>query len=144
MESTQGKISGCAIKHPERLYTETEIKRLPSIFVSTDGEVYLRDKRVYDNGGYQIDGFVKSKRGIGYHYLWVNADRSNNILGKNSSCGCEAARYYGNPCNHMLKLRNVAVKNREKIDSVVGEVKSLRIRRQEEWAERERQLHRQA
>ncbi len=33
----------------------------------------------------------------------------------NGSCTCESFQYYGMPCKHMLKVRNVYIKNREKL-----------------------------
>lgn len=32
----------------------------------------------------------------------------------NGSCTCESFRYYGMPCKHMLKVRNVYIKNKNK------------------------------
>ncbi len=34
----------------------------------------------------------------------------------NGSCTCESFQYYGMPCKHMLKVRNVYLKNRDKIN----------------------------
>ncbi|MCL4376208.1 SWIM zinc finger domain-containing protein [Candidatus Parvarchaeota archaeon] len=34
----------------------------------------------------------------------------------NGSCTCESFQYYGMPCKHMLKVRNVYLKNQNKIN----------------------------
>ena len=34
----------------------------------------------------------------------------------NGSCTCESFQYYGMPCKHMLKVRNVYLRNRDKIN----------------------------
>jgi uncharacterized Zn finger protein len=33
----------------------------------------------------------------------------------NGSCTCESFRYYGMPCKHMLTVRNVYIKNQQKL-----------------------------
>ncbi|MDE1852001.1 MAG: SWIM zinc finger family protein [Candidatus Micrarchaeota archaeon] len=54
-----------------------------------------------------VEGFVKSESRKGkYHRTTIRLDR-NRIAG--GTCTCESVSFYGEPCKHMLKLRNSAV-----------------------------------
>lgn len=54
-----------------------------------------------------VEGFVRSESRKGkYHRTTVRLSRSRITGG---TCTCESVSFYGEPCKHMLRLRNVAV-----------------------------------
>lgn len=83
--------------------------------------IISRDKstRIYGisnkNREVNISGYSESESRKGYfHEVGVTyLPESMYII--NGNCTCEASKYYGMPCKHMLKLRNVYIKNRQKI-----------------------------
>ncbi len=62
-----------------------------------------------------IDGYVRSEsREDIFHKVYVEYEPgSRNLM--YGTCTCEAYRFIGNPCKHLLKLRNVFVKNERKL-----------------------------
>lgn len=62
-----------------------------------------------------LSGYVKSEsKPSMLHYVEMSYLPSGKQL-LFGNCSCEAYRYYGGPCKHMLKLRNVYVKNEYKL-----------------------------
>lgn len=83
------------------------------LFKSAKKDVMLygvvREGRAVD-----INGYVSSESHKGFFYA-VSAKYepgSKNIL--YGVCDCEAYKYFGNPCKHILRLRNVFSKNEDK------------------------------
>ena len=63
-----------------------------------------------------LQGYVMSESSRNYFHK-VSAEyepASKNLIYGN--CDCEAYLYFGSPCKHILKLRNVYEKNEEKIN----------------------------
>ncbi len=63
----------------------------------------------------EISGYSESESRSGYfHKVEVEyLPRSMHLI--NGNCTCESFKYYGMPCKHMLKIRNVYIKNIKKI-----------------------------
>lgn len=58
--------------------------------------------------GRSVEGYVRSEsRRSRYHRVTISTE-GNRIIG--GSCSCESLYFYGEPCKHMLRLRNFAVK----------------------------------
>ena len=86
------------------------------LLVSSDRDVAICS--VSGKGrGLSINGYVKSESNAEslYHVEVTYLPASKQVLFGN--CSCESYKYYGDPCKHILKLRNVFVKNEKKLYS---------------------------
>ncbi len=66
------------------------------------------DRRKIDLGGYVASD---SKPGLFYTVKTEYEPGSKNII--YGECTCESYEYYGSPCKHILRLRNVFLKNNQ-------------------------------
>ena len=97
------------------LFTRDEISDFPWIFRSSDRKVYLIAAGKVKEG-INLKGFVESDSRPGmYHYVVAVVGHRKEIVGGNGFCECESSIYYGEPCKHVLKIRNILVKDRFKI-----------------------------
>ncbi len=63
-----------------------------------------------------ISAYSESETRKGYfHKVDVEYLPSSMYL-ISGSCTCESFKYYGMPCKHMLKVRNVYIKNKDKLN----------------------------
>ncbi len=79
-----------------------------------------KDVKIYGfvSSGRKLDisGYVESESRSGLFHR-VNAEyepASKNLIYGN--CDCEAYEFFGNPCKHILKLRNVYIRNSSKLN----------------------------
>ncbi len=82
------------------------------IYKSSNESIYIT--KIDQIGKYiLIRGAAKSDSVEGWYYsVEVECDYSGNImLGR---CDCPSYKYYGDPCKHELRIRNVFQKNRKK------------------------------
>ncbi len=83
-------------------------------------ESKAKDVKIYGfiSTGRKLDitGYVESESEAGFFHT-VHAEyesASKNLIYGN--CDCEAYKYFGNPCKHILKLRNVYIRNSDKFN----------------------------
>ena len=92
-----------------------EILKRGSILESKDKTVRIYGL-VNDNRKTDVSAYVESETSHGSFYsvkIEVEPRIKHLIYG---SCTCESFEYHGNPCKHMLKLRNVFQRNIDKLD----------------------------
>ncbi len=84
------------------------------LLVSSDRDVAICSI-VSKGRGLTINGYVKSESNPNalYPVEVTYLPAGKQIMFGN--CQCESYRYYGDPCKHILKLRNVYVKNEKKL-----------------------------
>lgn len=97
-----------------KMYSLEEILGKPLI-ISSD-----KKTRIYglDIKGREIEisAYAESESRKGYfHKVEIEYLPASMYL-INGSCTCESFQYYGMPCKHMLKVRNVYLKNKNKIN----------------------------
>ena len=101
-------------KYTPDLFERSELSEYPWIFRSRDKKVYLIAAGETSEGTY-LKGFVESDSRPGmYHYVVAMVGSHHEIVG-GGFCECESRVYYGKPCKHILKIRNIMVKNRHSI-----------------------------
>ena len=101
------------IRYTPDLFGKDELSDYPWVFRSTDKSVYIVGVSKILEDSLLIKGFVESESRPGmYHYVVVclSGPKWKNIRGS-GFCECESVNYYGKPCKHILKLRNVFRKN---------------------------------
>ena len=101
-------------KYTPDLFERSELSEYPWIFRSSDRKVYLIAAGKAAEGTY-LKGFVESESRPGmYHYVVAMVGSRHELVG-GGFCECESRRYYGKPCKHVLKIRNILVKNSHSI-----------------------------
>jgi hypothetical protein len=96
-----------------KMYKLEEILEKPLI-ISSDKKtriygLHFKDREII------ISAYSESESSKGYfHKVEIEYLPASMYL-INGSCTCESFQYYGMPCKHMLKVRNVYLKNRDKI-----------------------------
>ncbi len=63
-----------------------------------------------------ISAYSESESNVGYFHKIEIEYLPGSMYLINGSCTCESFQYYGMPCKHMLKVRNVYLKNRDKVN----------------------------
>jgi hypothetical protein len=113
MAENVSKGAQCA-KYTPDLFERSELSEFPWIFRSRDRKVYLVAAGKASEGTY-LKGFVESDSRPGmYHYVVAMVGSHHELVG-GGFCECESRVYYGKPCKHILKIRNIMVKNRSGI-----------------------------
>jgi hypothetical protein len=95
----------------KKAYTLSEIED-KAVFMNHSKSVLLSKVGVAS-----IEGFVKSSSTKDCYYPVRVKLEGSNIVG--GWCECASVSFYGIPCGHMLKIRNVAVRNREALAVLV-------------------------
>ncbi len=96
-----------------KLYKLDEILGKP-IIISSDKQTRIYGINI-KNREVDISAYSESESRKGYfHKVEIEYLPASMYL-INGSCTCEAYLYYGVPCKHMLKVRNVYIKNMNKI-----------------------------
>lgn len=84
------------------------------ILVSSD-----KSTRIYglSNKGREvsISAYTESDTRKGYFHRVEIQYLPGSMYLLDGNCTCESFQYYGMPCKHMLKVRNVYIKNRQKL-----------------------------
>ena len=102
------------VKYTPDLFERSELSEYPWIFRSSDKAVYLIAAEKASQGIY-LRGFVESESRPGkYHYVVAMVGSHNDLVG-GGFCECESMVYYGKPCKHILKIRNILGKNKYRI-----------------------------
>jgi hypothetical protein len=99
----------------QKTYKLDEILGSPCLVISSDKKTRIYGINI--NGRTtKISGYTESESREGYfHKVEIDyLQASMYLLGGN--CTCESVQYYGVPCKHMLKIRNVYIKNKDKIN----------------------------
>ncbi|MGC8533203.1 MAG: SWIM zinc finger family protein [Candidatus Parvarchaeum sp.] len=97
-----------------KMYKLDEILGKPLI-VSYDKKTRIYGLNVKDRE-IEISAYSESESRKGYfHKVQIEYLPASMYL-INGSCTCESFQYYGMPCKHMLKVRNVYIKNKDKIN----------------------------
>ena len=84
--------------------------------------ILSRDKqtRIYglNSKGREIDisAYTESESRKGYFHKVEIEYLPGSLHLVNGNCTCESFHYFGMPCKHMLKVRNVYIKNKKKLD----------------------------
>ncbi|MCL5106736.1 MAG: SWIM zinc finger domain-containing protein [Candidatus Parvarchaeota archaeon] len=95
-----------------KTYRLDEILGKP-IVMSSDKKTLIYGLNVKDRE-VAISAYSESESRTGYfHKVEIEYLPASMYL-INGSCTCESFQYYGMPCKHMLKVRNVYIKNRNK------------------------------
>lgn len=86
------------------------------LMTSSDGDAHIygivREGRIT-----QINGYINSESREGYLHKVkaVYEPGSRHLL--YGDCTCEAFKYYGDPCKHIIKLKNVYIKNADRLST---------------------------
>ncbi len=122
----RGPEAQAATPYQPDLFTKDEVRGFGCRFRSSDGRVRISNV-VVDGPVLMVIGFVASdsRRGL-YHHVRapLGMDGGRTIMGQ-GYCRCESTHYHGRPCKHVLNMRNVYVRNRDRLNWLFG-VPSLR------------------
>ncbi len=134
------------LRYVPDFYSRKDVKSFAPLFTNSDRSVKIISMeiisnitargflRVSETSGYDLEafkrydislpectyvkGFVKSDSRNGQSYYVVAAfDKHGNLIG-HGFCDCESSNYYGLPCKHVNKLRNVVKRNMDELKQI--------------------------
>ena len=95
-----------------KLFGLDEILGKPLI-VSKDKKTLIYGIEI-DNRKVDLRGYVESESRNDYFHMVETTYLPNSMHMLDGKCSCESYEFYGFPCKHMQKLRNVYIKNIKK------------------------------
>ena len=106
------------------MYTRQEVRAFGARYWTKDrnrnAHTAMLDVTLEDQA-LMLKGFVEDSRHGFYHYVVAPLDMAHihDVTG-NGVCDCESAQHGGKPCEHVIRLRNIYIRHRRKLDALFG------------------------